>query len=73
MKHATSTILTGGTIVDGTGASPISGEVVIQGDRIVHVGNTAGRFALGVGAETSIIDCADCIIATRTFRCWQII
>jgi dihydroorotase/N-acyl-D-amino-acid deacylase len=63
MKHATSTILTGGTIVDGTGASPISGEVVIQGDRIVHVGNTAGRFALGVGAETSIIDCADCIIA----------
>ncbi|MDR3412146.1 MAG: D-aminoacylase [Formivibrio sp.] len=63
MKRETSIILTGGTVVDGTGASPISGEVVIQGDRIVHVGNAAGSFAPGVGAETSVINCAGCIIA----------
>jgi dihydroorotase/N-acyl-D-amino-acid deacylase len=63
MKHATSTILTGGTIVDGTGASPISGEVVIQSDRIVHVGNAAESSASGVGAETNIIDCTGCVVA----------
>jgi len=63
MKHDTSIILTGGTIVDGTGASPISGEVVIQGDRIVHVSTGTGRFVPGVSAETSVINCAGCIIA----------
>jgi dihydroorotase/N-acyl-D-amino-acid deacylase len=63
MKQATSTILTGGTIVDGTGTSPISGEVIIQGDRIVHVGNLARGYASGVGAGTNIIDCTGCIIA----------
>src|ERR1039457_3789660 len=63
MKEATSTILTGGTIVDGTGTSPISGEVIIQGDRIVHVGNLARGYASGVGAGTNIIDFTGCIIA----------
>ncbi len=39
MKQTTNAILTGGTIVDGTGAPSISGEVVIRDGRIVSVGS----------------------------------
>ena len=35
MKQTTNAILTGGTIVDGTGAPSIPGEVVIRDGRIV--------------------------------------
>src|SRR5690242_4549887 len=32
------TVIRGGTIVDGTGAAPYTGDVAIEGDRIVAVG-----------------------------------
>ncbi|MDA0991777.1 MAG: amidohydrolase family protein, partial [Verrucomicrobia bacterium] len=35
------TVLKGGKIIDGTGAGAVMGDVVIDGDRIVSVGNTA--------------------------------
>ena len=35
-------ILRGGTIYDGSGAEPLVGDVVIQGDRVVAVGDAAG-------------------------------
>jgi dihydroorotase/N-acyl-D-amino-acid deacylase len=63
MNRFSSVILTGGTIVDGTGTSPTSGEVVIQDDRIVHVGDAASSFAPRMGAGTKVIDCKGCIIA----------
>jgi N-acyl-D-aspartate/D-glutamate deacylase len=36
-------VIRGGTIVDGTGAEPFVGDVAIDGDRIVEVGEVAGR------------------------------
>jgi N-acyl-D-amino-acid deacylase len=35
-------ILRGGTIYDGSGAEPLVGDVVIQGDRVVAVGDASG-------------------------------
>ena len=35
-------IIRGGTIVDGTGEAPFKGDIAIQGDRIVAVGEVAG-------------------------------
>lgn len=65
MNQTTGTILTGGIIVDGTGAPPISGEVVIRSDRIVSVGSPqrSSRSVAAEGAAYSIIDCKGCIIA----------
>lgn len=36
--EAVDTLIAGGTIYDGSGASPVQGDVAIRGDRIVHVG-----------------------------------
>ncbi|MEJ0066965.1 MAG: hypothetical protein WDM85_17410 [Caulobacteraceae bacterium] len=36
-------IIRGGTIVDGTGEAPFVGDIAIDGDRIVEVGEVAGR------------------------------
>src|SRR5258707_66643 len=36
-------VIRGGTIYDGSGASPYVGDVAISGDRIVAVGRVAGR------------------------------
>ena len=36
-------IIRGGTIVDGTGGEPFEGDVAIDGDRIVEVGEVAGQ------------------------------
>jgi dihydroorotase/N-acyl-D-amino-acid deacylase len=63
LRQTATTILTGGTIVVGTGAPPISGEVVIQGDRIVSVGKTGSASAWAGDPESKIIDCANCIVA----------
>jgi len=38
-------VLRGGTIYDGTGAAPRTGDVAIRGDRIVAVGEVPGRGA----------------------------
>lgn len=35
-------LILGGSLVDGTGAAPRSGAVVLRGDRIAHVGSPAG-------------------------------
>lgn len=64
MTQTTRAILTGGTIVDGTGAPPISAEVVICDDRIVSVGNPESTRAVVRGdPEYKFVDCRDCIIA----------
>ena len=44
-KHkgvATTLAITGGTIVDGTGAEPIGADVAIDGDRITAIGEVDG-------------------------------
>jgi N-acyl-D-amino-acid deacylase len=61
MSHAANAILTGGTIVDGTGARSFSGEVVIRDGRIVSVG--ARKPGTRESAEYNVIDCKDCVIA----------
>jgi dihydroorotase/N-acyl-D-amino-acid deacylase len=63
MNPSTTTILTGGAIVDGTGAPPISGDVVIQGDRIVSVDRPGSASAYLENAEFDTIDCTGCVIA----------
>ena len=58
------TILKGGKIVDGTGAPPFSGEVVIAGARIAFVGTSESRKLANAGnAEHEVIDCTGCMIA----------
>lgn len=63
MKRSTSILLKGGTIVDGTGATPVSGDVVIQGDRIVSVGKTRSVSARSENAEFEVIDCTGCVVS----------
>ncbi len=59
-----STVLRGGTIVDGTGAPPFSGDVVISGDRIVFAGKAQeARSAYPVNSQTQLIDCVGSIVA----------
>ena len=48
-------VIRGGLVCDGTGGEPYSADVALQGDRIVAVGQIAGR-----GAEE--IDAAGCIV-----------
>src|ERR1035437_256959 len=62
MKQSTSTVLTGGIIVDGTGATSISGDVVIQGDRIVSVDRPGSASAYLENAEFNAVDCTGCVI-----------
>lgn len=45
-------LLTGGTIVDGSGGTPYFGDVGIRGDRIVAIG------ALGASQARRVLDCA---------------
>src|ERR1035438_1766386 len=64
MTRTTGAILTGGTIVDGTGATSISGEVVIRDGRIVSVGNPqSSRSVVKGDPEYNVVDCRGCIIA----------
>jgi N-acyl-D-amino-acid deacylase len=58
------TILKGGKIVDGTGAPPFSGEVVIAGARIASAESSeTPRPANSTNVEYEAIDCTGCIIA----------
>jgi dihydroorotase/N-acyl-D-amino-acid deacylase len=63
VKQSTNIILKGGTIVDGTGATPVSGDVVIQGDRIVSVGKPQSVSARSGDAEFEVIDCTGCVVS----------
>ena len=53
------TILRGGLVCDGSGAEPVAGELLIEGERIVDVG-TPGAFR---EAEAAVIDCAGKVVA----------
>jgi dihydroorotase/N-acyl-D-amino-acid deacylase len=64
VKHPAHTILTGGTIIDGTGAPPFSGEVVISSDRIVFAGiPERNRPITAPDSGCEVIDCTGCVIA----------
>lgn len=63
MKQSTSIVLKDGIIVDGTGATPISGDVVIQGDRIVSVGRAQSVSAQSGNAKFEVIDCTGCVVS----------
>jgi len=63
MKQSTTTILTGGVIVDGTGAPPVSGDIVVRGDRIVSVNGPQSVSAYSENQDFEVIDCTDCVIA----------
>jgi dihydroorotase/N-acyl-D-amino-acid deacylase len=52
-------LLTGGKIIEGTGAPPFSGDVVIADGRIASV----GRPGTSTHAMRKVIDCTGCIIA----------
>lgn len=47
--------ITGGTLIDGTGAEPVRGDVAVVGDRIVAVGDCPGT-------AKRTIDAAGCIV-----------
>ncbi len=63
MKQFASTVLSGGTIVDGTGAPSISGDIFIQGDRIFSVNGKGRTSSDPENAEIDTIDCTGCVIA----------
>ncbi len=63
-KQSARLVLRGGTIVDGTGAPPFPGEVVISAGQIVSVGGPQSNWAgAAEGAEYNVIDCRGCMIA----------
>jgi N-acyl-D-aspartate/D-glutamate deacylase len=49
------TVIRGGTIVDGTGAAPFTGDVAIDGDRIVAVGEVDGPARRDIDADGAIV------------------
>ncbi len=48
-------VIRGGTILDGTGAARFTGDVAIDGDRIVQVGGIAGPARRDVAAEGRLV------------------
>jgi N-acyl-D-aspartate/D-glutamate deacylase len=48
-------VLRGGTIVDGTGAPGVAGDVAVRGDRIVAVGAVSGRGAAEIDARGLVV------------------
>lgn len=63
MNTSRGIILTGGTIVDGTGSAPVAGAVVIEGDRIVAAGTPASIAPLETWKSYTMIDCTGCVVA----------
>lgn len=63
MKTTAYTTLKGGTIVDGTGSAPFSGDVFIADDRIVSVvaGNCSGTGTSST--ESEVVDCTGFVVA----------
>ena len=48
-------IIRGGTLVDGTGAAPVVGDIGVQGDRIVAVGKVEGKARREIDATGLVI------------------
>ena len=48
-------VIRGGTIVDGSGSAPFTGDVAITGDRIVAVGSVSGRGAEEIDARGLVV------------------
>ncbi|MFM8353487.1 MAG: amidohydrolase family protein, partial [Gammaproteobacteria bacterium] len=48
-------IIRGGTVIDGSGAERFSGDVAIQGDRIVEVGQVTGRARREIDARNHLV------------------
>ncbi len=59
MTTESGTILSGGTIIDGTGAAARLGDVVLCGDMIVSAGPKPANAPSGY----EVIDCSGCVIA----------
>lgn len=61
----TVTLLEGGMVVDGTGAPGWPGDVLLQGDRIVAMGEgLAHRLPAGIEAgDVDVVDCRGKVIA----------
>ena len=49
-------IIRGGTVVDGTGAPPVTADVAVDGDRLAEVGRVAGRARRALAAAGLGID-----------------
>ncbi len=49
------TLISGGKIVDGTGAAPYAGNVAIEGDRIVGIGDVEGPARQVIDADGAIV------------------
>ena len=54
------TVIRGGTVVDGTGGAAFSGDVVVDGDRIVDVLHSDGKS--GASATLNAIDATGCLV-----------
>jgi N-acyl-D-amino-acid deacylase len=64
VKQPACTVLKGGTIVDGTGAPPYLGDVVIAGDRIVSVvAHWDRELPTPRDTESEIVDCKGLVVA----------
>ncbi len=48
-------VVRGGTIVDGTGSAPTTGDVAIDGDRIVAVGHVDGKGRREIAADGALV------------------
>ena len=48
-------VLRGGTILDGSGGAPFRADVAVRGDRIVEVGEVAGRGAQEIDARGCLV------------------
>jgi N-acyl-D-aspartate/D-glutamate deacylase len=48
-------VIRGGTIVDGTGAPPVAGDLAVDGDRIVAVGAVDGRGREEIDADGAVV------------------
>ncbi len=48
-------VIRGGTIVDGTGANSLTGDVAIDGDRIVQVGGKASPGRREIDANGQVV------------------
>ena len=49
------TVIRAGTIVDGTGRAPFTGDVAIQDDRIVAVGSVDGTARQEIDADGAVV------------------
>jgi N-acyl-D-amino-acid deacylase len=60
MSTSRRTVLSGGLVVDGTGAPPFAATVVVQDDRVVALERDV---AFAASAQDHVIDCSQCVVA----------